>query len=366
MQTRALCGFLRPLLLYKAAMDAVPSRRPDPPHERPTVRTLARMAGVAVSTVSRALKNDPRISPDVRRRIAELAQRAGYMPNALARTLSGGRSGLIGFVLGSVHNPFYAEMLEQAVAQAAERGLRLLIVHVGPGPIEETTSDALLQYQVDGCLIASAELTSRAADICAARGVPVVMVNRVARRHGSSVSCDNAAGGREVAAFLLAGGHRRFAIVHGTVGVSTTDDRERNFCAGLAEAGLQLSQHLPGNSTYEGGYAAGRHIAQLGDAERPDAVFALNDIMAMGVLDALRAAGARVPEEVSVIGFDNVPASGRPGYALTTLGQPLGLMVRRGLDLLAARIEDPALPDETVVLRGELIVRRSARLPATA
>jgi DNA-binding LacI/PurR family transcriptional regulator len=154
--------------------------------------------------------------------------------------------------------------------------------------------------------------------------------------------------------------------VHGTVGVSTTDDRERGFCASLAEAGLQLSQHLPGNSTYEGGYAAGRHIAQLSEAERPDAVFALNDIMAMGVLDALRAAGARVPEDFSVIGFDNVPSSARPGYALTTLGQPLALMVRRGLDLLAARIEDPALPDETVVLRGQLVVRRSARLPSTA
>jgi DNA-binding LacI/PurR family transcriptional regulator len=342
-------------------METTPSPRHEATRERPTVRTLARMAGVAVSTVSRALKNDPRISPEMRRRIAELASRAGYMPNALARTLSGGRSGLIGLVLGSVHNPFYAELLEQAVAQAADRGFRMLIVHVGPGPIEEKTSDALVQYQVDGCLVASAELTSRAADICRAQGVPIVMINRIARRHGSSVTCENQEGGREVADFLLAGEHRRFAIVHGTIGVSTTDARERGFSTRLAEAGHHVGLHLAGHSTYDGGYAAGLQIAGMQADARPDAVFALNDIMAMGVLDALRDAGLQVPEEVSVVGFDNVAAAARPSYGLTTLGQPLALMVRRGLDLLTARIGDSSLPDETVVLKGQLMVRRSAR-----
>ncbi|WP_426958985.1 LacI family DNA-binding transcriptional regulator [Muricoccus radiodurans] len=341
-------------------MDTPPGDRPAP---RPTVRTLARVAGVAVSTVSRALKNDPRISPAVRQRIAELAGHAGYMPNALARTLSGGRSNLVGLVLSSVQNPFYAELLEQVVAQAAERGLRVLIVHVGPGPIEETTADALLHYQVDGCLIASAELTSRASDVCAARSVPVVMVNRVARRHGCSVSCDNADGGRAVAAFLAAGGHRRPAILRGTVGVSTTDERERGFREGLAADGLSIALELEGSSTHDGGYAAGCTLAAIDAAERPDAVFALNDIMAMGVLDAFRDLGVRVPAEVSVVGFDDVTASGRPSYSLTTVQQPLALMVRRSLDLLTDRIADPALPDESLILPGALTLRRSARLP---
>jgi DNA-binding LacI/PurR family transcriptional regulator len=262
-----------------------------------------------------------------------------------------------------VHNPFFAELLEQAVTQSAERGFRMLIVHVGAGPIEEKTSDALVQYQVDGCLIASAELTSRAADICRAQGVPIVMINRVARRHGSSVTCGNLEGGRELAGFLLAGGHRRFAIVHGTVGVSTTDERERGFCARLAEGGQEVGLHIAGHSTYDGGYEAGLQVAAMEPETRPDAIFALNDIMAMGVLAALRDAGVKVPGQVSVVGFDDVAAAARPDCSLTTFSQPLAMMVRRGLDLLTARIGDASLPDETVVLKGQLMVRRSARRP---
>jgi DNA-binding LacI/PurR family transcriptional regulator len=321
------------------------------------------MAGVAAPTVSRALKDDPRIAPETRRRIADLARKAGYTPNALARTLSGGRSGLIGFVNGPMQNPFYAELLSEAVAQAAERGWRLLIVHAGIGPIDDRTSEALLQYQVDGCLAASAELSSRAAAVCAERGVPIVIINRVARLHASAVSCDNEAGGEEVAAFLLAGGHRRFGLVLGTVGVSTSDGRERAFTRRLAQAGHAPAVRLHGHSTYEGGHAAGGAIAAMPGEERPDAVFVLNDFMAMGFLDAVREAGLRVPEDMSVVGFDDVPGSSRRCYDLTTVAQPIATMVRRGLDLLAARIAQPDLPDETVTLRGRLVVRGSARLP---
>jgi DNA-binding LacI/PurR family transcriptional regulator len=182
---------------------------------RATVASLARRAGVAASTVSRALRDDPRISPEVRARIAALAAEVGYTPNVLARTLVSGRSGLIGLVLGSIENPFYSEMMQQIVSQAATRGLRLLLLHVGPGPIEDATAAALLQYRVDGCLITSAELSSRAASVCAANGVPVVMINRVAREHGSAVSCDNIAAGEALATLLLQAGHRRLAVVTG-------------------------------------------------------------------------------------------------------------------------------------------------------
>ena len=159
--------------------------------ERVTVITLARRAGVAASTVSRALKGDPRISLETRRRVEALAMEAGYMPSAMARTLSGGRSGLVGLVLGANDNPFYAELMHEAVNQAAERGLRLLLLHAGAGPVEDRTAEALLHYQVDGCIITSAELSSRAAVICADHKVPVIMVNRVPRLHASAVACDN-------------------------------------------------------------------------------------------------------------------------------------------------------------------------------
>lgn len=328
-----------------------------------TVVTLARRLGVAPSTVSRALRGDTRISVALRQRVNALAEAVGYTTNAFARTLSSGRSGLIGLALGSIDNPFYAELLEHAVFQAAERGLRFLLLHAGAGPLEDRTAEALLQYQVDGCLFTSAELSSRAAAVCAARGVPVVMVNRVPRQHASAVSCNNAAGGADLAAFLIAGGHARMALVRGTPDSSTATDREAGFVRALALAGLAPPMLLDGSTSHAGGFAAGQVVAALPARQRPDAVFAVSDIAAMGVIDALRLAGIRVPEDISVVGFDGITPASRPPYELTTVAQPLRAMVTRGLDMLMARITDPSVPDEVVQQRGELVVRRSARRP---
>jgi DNA-binding LacI/PurR family transcriptional regulator len=333
------------------------------PHGRPTVGSLARRAGVSASTVSRALRNDPRISPEMRARIAALAAEAGYTPNVLARTLVGGRSGLIGLVLGPVENPFYAELMQQAVSQAAARGWRLLLLHAGPGPIEDATAEALLQYRVDGCLITSAELSSRAAAICAANGVPVVMVNRVAREHGCAVSCDNRAAGAELARLLVAAGHRRLAVITGNTATSTSIERAESFSAQAVAAGLPAPAVIVGGASHAAGYAAGQAIAALPAAERPDAVFGVSDILAMGAMDALREAGLSVPGDVSVVGTDGIGPASRPPYRMTTIAQPLAAMVGRGMDLLLARIGGAVLPQEVVLLRGTLIPRHSARLP---
>jgi DNA-binding LacI/PurR family transcriptional regulator len=332
--------------------------------ERATVVTLARIAGVAASTVSRALKGDPRISQKTRRRITELARTHGYFPNVLARTLSSGRSGLVGLVLGPTENPFYAALMEEAVAEAAKRGVRLLLLHAGGGPIEDRTAEALLQYKVDGCLISSAELSSRAAQVCAAHGVPVVMVNRVPRLHASAVACDNRQGAEDLASFLLDRGHATFAIVKGNAETSTSLERERGFADRVTERGGEVVVRVSGLSTYDGGFAAGRMFAEMPPARRPEAVFAVADVMAMGVIDALRIAGIDVPRDISVVGFDGIADAARPVYAITTVMQPLRAMIGRGLDMLTARIGDATIPDEVVTLRGELVVRRSARLAA--
>lgn len=334
-----------------------------PPRPRPTLASLSAAAGVSASTVSRALKGDARISPRLRARIAELAQEAGYQPDILARAMSSGRTGLIGLVLGPATNPFYATLLEETVRQAAERALRLLILHAGPGPIEDRTAEALLQYRVDGCLVTSADMSSRAADVCARNGVPVVMINRVPRLHASAASCDNAEGGREMARFLRAGGHRRAAIIHTGGASSNGIDRERGFTEGFATGKAAVVARFDGRSTYEGGWAAGEAIAAMGEKRRPDCVFAVSDIIAMGAMDALRQAGLRVPKDISVTGFDSIPDGARPPYAITSFEQPVAAMVARGLDLLAARIARPQAPDEAVLLRGRLVIRRSARLP---
>jgi DNA-binding LacI/PurR family transcriptional regulator len=317
------------------------------------------LAGVAPSTVTRALKGDTRISEKTRELILGLAKEHGYMPNALARTLSSGKSGLYGLVLGSAENPFYTELLHEATRQAEKLGFRLLIIHAGVGPIEDTTAQALIQYQVDGCIISSAILSSRAAEICAQNNVPLVMVNRVALAHGCFVTCDNRAGGAEIARLLISRGRRRFGLVYTTSTSSTSREREEGFVSELEEAGLMLSHRIDGHSNYDGGFEAGRKIAALPEAERPDAVFALSDIMAMGFLDALRLASVRVPEDIAVAGFDGVAASARKVYDMTTIQQPLPLMIQRAFELLQARTLDPSLPDELIAMRGKMIVRGS-------
>lgn len=326
---------------------------------RVTIVTLSRRAGVSPSTVSRALRGDPRISKSVRRSITALAAAEGYLPNAVARGLASGRSGLIGLALGPTENPLYARLLQLAVQEAAGRGLRFLVMHAGEGAVDEETAATILGYQLDGCLITSADLSSRAAEICARQRVPVVMVNRVARLHASAVTCDNRGGARAMAKFLLEGGHRRIGVVHVGGRSSPGLERERGFLEALAEAGQAALLREEAVSTYDSGFAAGQRIAA--GAERPDAVFAVSDIIAMGVMDALRAAGLRVPEDVSVTGFDDIADAARPAYALTTAAQPLVAMVTRALDLLEARITDPQAPDETVTLSTRLVVRGSAR-----
>jgi DNA-binding LacI/PurR family transcriptional regulator len=335
-----------------------------PGRPRTTIVTLARSAGVSASTVSRALKGDPSISPAMRARIAALAIETGYMPNIMARTLSSGRSGLIGLVLGPATNPFYAMLLEELVREAAARQQRFMIIHAGPGAIEDSTAEALLHYRVDGCLVTSADLSSRAADICARNAVPLVMINRIPRRHASAVSCDNAEGGRTIAQFLRAGGHRRAAILHSGPGSSNGIERERGFTDAFADDQARIVARFDARSVYDGGHAAGEAIAAMPRRERPDCLFAVSDIIAMGAMDALRAKGLRVPDDISVLGFDCIPDGARPHYAITTFRQPVQAMVRRGLELLAARIGAPELPDESVLLRGEIVIRDSARRPS--
>ncbi len=328
--------------------------------KRPTIVTVAEAAGVAASTISRALKGDKRISPETRARIARVAQELGYTPYASARALSSGRSGLVGIVIGPATNPFYAELLYEAVRQIGERGLRLLVIHAGPGPMENSMADALLQYQVDGCLISSVDLPSHVGAVCAANGVPVVMVNRVAQADTCAVVCDNAFGSVQLGDLLLRSGRRRTALVRTSAASSTARERDAGFTNFMQSAGHPPALRLDGRSTYEGGFEAGRHIAALPAAERPDSVYAVSDIMAWGVLDALRLAGVAVGRDIAVVGFDGLPQSARPVYDLTTVEQPVVAMIGRGLDLLQARMRDKGLPDETISLRGRLIERGSS------
>lgn len=333
------------------------SYREAPYRRRATLQTIAREAGVSLSTVSRALRGDERIPCAKRAKIVGIAHNQGYAPNAAARALVTRSSGVIGLILGDLHNPFYPELLEALALDLARRGLRLMLLHVGVSSLRDEDVEAILRYQMDGCIISSAELSSLAAEICARQRVPMVMLNRVARVHGCAVSCDNEAGGYALGELLVRAGYRRIAMISGNPGTSTTEDRQTGFRAALKAHAVPLVATVGGQSSYGGGFSAMRSL--LARSERPDAVFAVNDIMAIGAMDAMREAGLRTPEDVGIVGFDDVRVASLPPYELTTFAQPLGRMVEHAVNLLVARVDNPDLPPEQIFVEGELKLRRS-------
>jgi DNA-binding LacI/PurR family transcriptional regulator len=214
---------------------------------------------------------------------------------------------------------------------------------------------------VDAIIITSATLSSAMADECARLGTPVILFNRyIPRSKASAVCCDNVAGGRMVADLFLDAGHQRMAYVAGRANTSTNVDRANGFGARLRERGVVDWLYEQGEYTHESGYAAAQRL--LARADCPDAIFAANDIMAMGVLDAARERGVRVPEQLSVIGFDGIPAGEWQAYSLTTICQPVEEMIEATLELVEQRIEKPDTKPVIKMIPGTLVKRGSARV----
>ena len=219
-----------------------------------------------------------------------------------------------------------------------------------------------LQYQVDGIIVTSATLTSRLADECASAGTPVVLFNRYALESNvNAVCCDSINGAGMIADALLDAGHQRLAYIAGEEGSSTNRDREKGFTERLQERDRTLYLRESGDYSYESGYVAARQM--LNRADRPDAIFCANDLMAMAALDvARRELGIKVPEELSIIGFDDIAMASWPAYSLTTFRQPIDRLVDATIEVLLTAIENP---DGERIIRwipGTLVERTSARL----
>jgi DNA-binding LacI/PurR family transcriptional regulator len=214
--------------------------------------------------------------------------------------------------------------------------------------------------------MASTHLSSALAQQIAEARVPVVMFNRVSRAGSiSTVSSDNHGGARAVARFLADGGHQRIAYLAGSEDSSTNQDRERGLADGLAERGLRVAARAAGNYAFDRAAQATLELFTHGRAaDRPDALFVASDHMAFAAIDTLRGAlGLRVPEDVSVVGFDNVPQAEWGAYRLTTVQQDVGPMIDATVKMLLQQLEDDAVTRDHVVIPARLVVRGSARVP---
>jgi DNA-binding LacI/PurR family transcriptional regulator len=332
------------------------------PMRRVTSVDVARLAKVSQSAVSRTFNENGKVSAETRAKVLAAARALGYTPNVIARSLITQRTNIIGLVMADITNPFYPNVLEKFTLRLREMGQQVLLFTMPPDEDADALLPSLLQYQVDAVIITSATLSSDMAWTLARQGRPVILFNRYIPNAGvSAVCCDNVEGGRLVANLLLDGGHKRLAYIAGKSNTSTNIDREKGFTDRLRERGISEWLREQGEYTYESGYEATSRL--LRSDVPPTAIFCANDIMALGALDAARAAcGKQVPEDVSIIGFDDIPTAGWPAYNLTTIRQPVNRMISATLDLLKERLEEPQAEPVLKLLPGVLVARGSARI----
>ena len=325
-----------------------------------TAFDVARLAEVSQSAVSRAFTPGAAVAESTRQKILDAAKKLGYRPNAIARSLITKRSRIIGVVVSYFDNQFYPLVLELLSKELQLRGYHLLLFCTDSGDADNLMLE-ILQYQVDGIVMASTTFSSPLARSCSEAGIPVVLFNRTARNSPSStVASDNIAGGRLVAELLCATGHRRMAFIAGLEDTSTSRDREQGYLQGLAAHGRSCYARTVGNYHAEG--AAQAALEMFSRRPAPDAVFVANDHMAIAVMDTLRQRlHLRVPEDVSVVGFDDVPQAAWGSYDLTTVRQPAHSMIAATVALLVRQIGDRQAPPESVVLPVELVMRSTVR-----
>ena len=331
---------------------------------RTTIKDIARESGVNISTVSRALNGVYGVHPETREHVLQIADRLHYRPNRVARGLVTGRSHSVALVVSDIRNPYFAEVARGAEDAARAAGSDLVLCN------SDLNADKQMEYvqsltekQVDGILMNSvAELNPKQQDQLLNCGVPIVLLNRSGvKQTFSTVSADNEAGGAIAAEYLLRLGHRNIAHITGPKRHGNMTDRAKGFLR-VVRAGRPAKKVvlIHGMNSFDGGYDMTRALL----AEHPDvtAIFTANDVMAFGSIRACLDVGRRVPEDISLIGFDNVQMSSIVHPPLTTIHQPKYEIGQAAVETLLRHIRSAGKPvAEHLLLSVELIERQSCR-----
>ena len=327
-----------------------------------TIRDVAERAGVSRQTVSRAINNKGEIDSATRQRILEVARELGYRPNRLARGLKTNRTFTLGLVVPDIANPFFAEVVRGASEVADGAGYGVLLCNTDERPDREWAILRLLEAQrVDGLILVSSRLSEARLDEAIAAWPPIVLVNRWAQaRPGLGCVLVNDARGALVAVeHLLAKGHRRIGFVAGAPESHSGQERRRGYRQAMGGAGLDVPEGwcVPCAPTVEGGREAVLRLLRA----HPDltALLAYNDLVALGAQQAARELGRAVPQELALVGWDDIVFAAHVSPPLTTLRMPKQQLGRRAMELLLALLGDPALAPPPVMLEAELIVRES-------
>ena len=333
--------------------------------EKVTSSQVAKRAGVSQSAVSRFYTPGASVSAKTAAKVRIAATELGYRPNILARAMVSGKSRIIGLVVAYMENYFYTEALEKLSNAFQERGYHVLIFMASQtaGNVSSVVEE-ILDYQVDGIVMASVALSSEVGSRCQAAGVPVVLFNRSQDMQDiSSITSNNFEGGRKAARLLIDLGHKKIGYIAGWEGASTQRDREAGFNKEIVDSGWSVFSRTVGNFRAEKTRVATFEMFDKPKAKRPDAVFVANDHMGFIVMDILRyELDLRIPDDVSVIGYDDVPPAAWKSYDLTTVRQRANLMVQETVHTILNQIENPNSTKPTKLqIESPLIIRSSTR-----
>ncbi len=348
-----------------------------------TSHDVARAAGVSQSAVSRAFNPNGKIAAATREKVLEVARALGYYPNAFARTLVQQRTKVVGVMMARIDNHFYPKVLEDLTTQLWQVDRQVMYFGVDEERVSaqlDASTDVpfsydqdlgrvlqmALQYRVEAMVVASVTLSSRTAEIFSEAGIPVVLFNRSpshAQRSANvyAVSCDNFYGGTLAADTFLDARYARYAFIGGSPDTSTNRDRKAGFMDTLKGRGAGLTYAVEKEYSYAWGRNASRYLFE--QKTPPDAIFCASDLIALGALDSARAEFAlRVPEDVGIIGFDDIEAAGWLGNQLTTVRQPIDLMLKETLAVVTGEREKAG----QFTLPVKLIARATTRPSVSA
>lgn len=328
-----------------------------------SVKDVAEAAGVSVGTVSNVLNRPERVAAATVARVQDAISRLGFVRNDAARQLRAGRSNSIGLVVLDARNPFFADVARGVEERAAEHGLTVLVANSDEKADRERAHiDLFEQQRVHGVLITPVAESLPRLQRLRERGMPTVLVDRESQDGGfPSVAVDDVSGGRIAVEHLCAIGRRRVAFVGGPLSLRQVSDRLEGAQRAVADRDDATVEFIGTNAlTVEAGRDAGHRILERAPSARPDAVFAANDLLALGLLQALVMTGdVRVPEDIALIGYDDIDFASSAVIPLSSVRQPAALIGSTAVDLLMRIADDSAAVNDHVVFQPELVVRAS-------
>jgi DNA-binding LacI/PurR family transcriptional regulator len=328
---------------------------------------VARRAGVSSATVSRVLANKPHVRPEVRDRVWQAIKELGYRPNRVARSLRAQRARIIGLIISDIQNPFFTSVVRAIEDSAQQQGFSIILCNTDEDPQKEKFYlDLMYDENVSGIIMCPARETSALFANYSPDSIPVVTLDR--RLHNvdtDSILLDNVESAQKLVTHLIANGFRRIGAVVGTSDFTTGRERREGYLSALAAHDIPFEPELliQVQPKMQEGFDATSRLLDL--PQPPQAIFAGNNLLTLGALKAVRARGLRIPADIALAGFDEMPWNALVEPGITVIEQPTYELGRTAAEVLLRRMENPTRPTREVVLKGRLIVRASSQRPTT-